>query len=720
LSQSAYICYNNKTNKFYNSRHVQFIENIFPYSHKSSNEHTSLTHLNSNNINPNYSSPLTVTHPIKPLPTLNPNLTPQTTYSPQQTNHSNPSPMPHSQPTSPLTPPTQLDNHELITTLDNNQPIISQTTPHSPTNLPPNNSPTTSVSQPSHAPIVIEPPIKNKSKLIVTDHPMQTRAKCGIFKPKQLNLATKYPLPNPIEPTCVSQAMKSTKWQQAMTDEFMALMRNGTWTLVPPSPHYNVIGNKWVFRLKRNPDGSISRYKARLVAKGFHQRPGIDYKDTFSPVIKPQTIKLVLCIALSKGWSLTQMDVNNAFLHGTISEDVYMTQPTGFIHSSFPDYVCKLKKALYGLKQAPRAWFNALKTFLLQFGFVNAKSDTSLFIYNSGSTTAYFLVYVDDLLLCGNNSSFLDQFKQALAEQFSLKDLGPPSHFLGVEIIPTKTGLFLTQHHYIRDILLRANMGDCKPVSTPMATSFCSQPKPDSTSCDSKEFRSILGALHYLSITRPDIAFSVNKLAQRMQAPTVTDMQALKRILRYLKSTISNGLHLTRSSNSNLTSFCDADWAGDTTDRKSTGAYLIYFGPNIISWSCKKQPTVAKSSTEAEYRTIATTTQELIWIQNLLQELHIPITAPTIFSDNIGATYLCANPVFHSRMKHVAIDYHFVRDLVATKKLQVSHVPTSHQLADLLTKSLSSTRHHFLKDKIGVIEDTSILRGRVGILTNIN
>ena len=209
----------------------------------------------------------------------------------------------------------------------------------------------------------------------------------------------------------------------------------------------------------------------------------------------------------------------------------------------------------------------------------------------------------------------------------------------------------------------------------------------------------------------------MNKLAQQMQAPTVTDMQALKRVLRYLKSTISNGLHLTRSSNISLTSFCDADWAGDTIDRKSTGAYLIYFGPNIVSWSCKKQPTVAKSSTEAEYRTIAATTHELIWVQNLLQELQIPVIAPTIFSDNIGATYLCANPVFHSRMKHIAIDYHFVRDLVSDKKLQVSHVPTSHQLADLLTKSLSSVRHHFLKDKIGVIDDTSILRGRVGVLT---
>ena len=259
-------------------------------------------------------------------------------------------------------------------------------------------------------------------------------------------------------------------------------------------------------------------------------------------------------------------------------------------------------------------------------------------------------------------------------------------------------------------------MADSKPVSTPMATSFCSTSTPDATICDSSEFRSILGSLHYLSITRPDIAFSVNKLAQNMQAPTMTHMQALKRILRYLKSTITHGLHLTKSLNKSLIGFCDADWAGDTSDRKSTGAYLIYFGPNVISWSCKKQPTVARSSTEAEYRTIATTTTEILWIQQLLQELGIPITAPTIFSDNIGATYLCANPIFHSRMKHIAIDYHFVRDLVFEKKLQVSHVPTSHQLADLLTKPLSATRHDFLKDKIGVLKDTSILRGRIGVL----
>lgn len=202
-----------------------------------------------------------------------------------------------------------------------------------------------------------------------------------------------------------------------------------------------------MFRLKRNPDGSIARHKARLVAKGFHQRPGLDFHDTFSPVLKPQTIKLVLCLALSKGWPLTQMDVNNAFLHGSIQEDVYMSQPAGFIHPSLPHYVCKLHKALYGLKQAPRAWFQALREFLISCGFTNSKSDASLFIYKSDSIIAYFLIYVDDLLLTGNNPSFLEEFKASLAAKFSLKDLGQPSHFLGGEIVPTTTGLFLSQHH---------------------------------------------------------------------------------------------------------------------------------------------------------------------------------------------------------------------------------------------------------------------------------
>ena len=202
-----------------------------------------------------------------------------------------------------------------------------------------------------------------------------------------------------------------------------------------------------------------------------------------------------------------------------------------------------------------------------------------------------------------------------------------------------------------------------------------------------------------------------------MKTPIATHMQALKRVLRYLKSTISHDLQLVPAKSLTLNAFCDADWGGDTIDRKSIGAYIVYLGPNAISWSCKKQSTVARSSTEAEYHTIGSTATELLWLQQVLQELGITIQQPsTIFSDNIGAMCLCANPVFHSRMRHLAIDYHFVRDLVVKNQLKVSHVPSSHQFADLLTKPLSATQHNFLASNIGAVESSSILRGHIGVL----
>ena len=243
-------------------------------------------------------------------------------------------------------------------------------------------------------------------KLLGT-YPIQTRAKNGIFKPKHAYSTIKYPLPASIEPSTVSQALKSPQWHQAMVTKFNALMTNRAWDLVPNHSNFNVIGNRWIFRIKRNPDGTISRYKAQLIAKGYHQRLGINFSSTFSPVIKPQTIKVVLTIALSLGWALRQMDINKAFLHGNLTEEVYMHQPSGFVHPQFPNHVCKLKKAIYGLKQAPRAWYNSLRDFLLSYGFINSKTDTSLFIYNTGGILAYFLVYVDDLLFTGNNSPFL-------------------------------------------------------------------------------------------------------------------------------------------------------------------------------------------------------------------------------------------------------------------------------------------------------------------------
>ena len=229
-----------------------------------------------------------------------------------------------------------------------------------------------------------------------------------------------------------------------MDDELATLACNRTWVLVPPPSNHNIVGCKWVFRIKRNLDGSISRYKARFVAKGFHQRPRVDYHDTFSPIVKPTTIRVVLSIALSNSWPISQLDVNNAFLHGNLTEDVYMAQPPRYVDQNNPTHVCRLQKALYGLKQAPRAWYTELKTFLLNFGFINSKSYTSLFIYQCRPVTIYFMVYVDDLLVTGNCSKFIRKFVDALVHLFSLKDLGPLSYFLGVEVISTFDGMFLS------------------------------------------------------------------------------------------------------------------------------------------------------------------------------------------------------------------------------------------------------------------------------------
>ena len=286
----------------------------------------------------------------------------------------------------------------------------------------------------------------------------------NIFKPKQLNTVTKHPLPHSLEPTCVTQALSLSQWRTAMSDELTALMKHGTWELVPPPANCNPVSCKWVFRVKRTANGSIDRFKARLVAKGFLQRPGIDYTETFSLVVKPSTIRIILTIAVIQGWSLRQMDVHNAFLHGQLEETVYMSQPPGFKDPSKPNHVYKLRKAIYGLKQAPRAWYSTLKNAFLTLGFIISKADSSLFIYRTGHIVCYLLVYVDDLVITGNNLSFVNSIARQLSSKFLLKDMGTIHYFLGVEVLPTCAGLFLSQHQYIRNLLARTNMTGAKDV----------------------------------------------------------------------------------------------------------------------------------------------------------------------------------------------------------------------------------------------------------------
>ncbi|KAF5446008.1 hypothetical protein F2P56_031673, partial [Juglans regia] len=392
-----------------------------------------------------------------------------------------------------------------------------------------------------------------------------------------------------------------------MASEFEALIRNQTWSLIPPHPSQNLLGSKWVLKTKRLANGTIERRKTRLVAKGFHQQAGLDYSDTFSPVVKPVTIRLLISLAVSRNWPLHQLDIQNAFLHGDLEEDVFMQQPTGFVHSDFPTYVCKLKKSIYGLKQAPRAWFAKLSSKLISLGFHASISDSSLFIFTSATASVYVLIYVDDIVVTASDSSIITDFISSLSATFPVKDLGSLHFFLGIHVCRTAKGLFLSQSRYISDLLQKTNMHESKTVSTSMSTSAKISALDGSSFEDPQLYRSVVGSLQYLSFTRPDISFAVNKVCQYMHSPRQSHWQAVKRILCYLKLTISLGLFFSSVSSLKLTAFSDADWAGFPDDRKSTGGFCVYFGSHLVSWGSKKQPTIARSSTEAEYKSVANT-----------------------------------------------------------------------------------------------------------------
>jgi len=313
---------------------------------------------------------------------------------------------------------------------------------------------------------------------------------------------------------------------------------------VPRLPRANVVTGKWIFKHKLQSDGSLERYKARWVLRGFTQRPGVDFDETFSPVVKPATVRTVLSLALTRHWPIHQLDVKNAFLHGNLTETVYCQQPSGFEDPAHPDFVCLLKKSLYGLKQAPRAWYSRMASYLLSIGFVEAKSDTSLFIYQRGSDTAYLLLYVDDIVLTASSSDFLRRIISALQREFVMKDLGELHHFLGMHVQRRGDGLLLSQRQYMLDILDRAGMTECKPCSTPVDTNSKVAAAEGASVSDATDFRSLAGALQYLTFTRPDIAYAVQQVCLHMLDPREPHLAALKRILRYVQGTLHLGLLL--------------------------------------------------------------------------------------------------------------------------------------------------------------------------------
>jgi histone deacetylase 1/2 len=441
------------------------------------------------------------------------------------------------------------------------------------------------------------------------------------------------------------------------------------------------------------------------VAKGFKQRYGIDYEDTFSPVVKAATIRLVLALALSRNWCLRQLDVTNAFLHGYLEEEVYMRQPPGYEDKNKPNYLCRL--ALYGLKQAPRAWYSRLCNKLQSLGFIPSKADTSLFFYRKGHHVIFMLVYVDDIIVASSSQDAVNALLRDLEKEFAIKDLGDLHYFLGIQVQRKKGELLLSQERYASDILKRVNMQLCKPVKTPLSTSE----KLSVTSGtqlgvdDSTRYRSIVGALQYLTLTRPDLSFAVNKVCQFLHSPTTVHWEAVKRILRYVQGSVGLGIKIRKSDSMLVSAFSDADWAGCPDDRRSTGGFAIYIGCNLVSWCARKQATVSRSSTEAEYKSLANATAEVMWIQKLLDELGMPHPkAARLWCDNIGATYLSANPVFHARTKHIEIDFHFVREQVAAKRLDIRFISTNDQIADGFTKPLPERQMLLFRNNLNLYD----------------
>jgi len=299
--------------------------------------------------------------------------------------------------------------------------------------------------------------------------------------------------------------------------------------------------------------------------------------------VKPATVCTVLSLAFSRLWLVHQLDVKNVFLHDTLSERVYCSQPAGFVDSSRPDMVCRLNKSLYGLKQTPRVWYSRFATFLLTLGFTEAKADTSLFIYRRGDETAYLLLYVDDIVLTASSQQLLERVISSLQQEFAMKDLGQLHHFLGVTVETRPSGLFLHQRQYALDILERAGMTDCKPCSTPVDTQAKLSTDLGDPVADPTGYRSLAGALQYLTFTRPDLTYAVQQVCLHMHDPRESHLAALKRLLRYVRGTVGFGLVLHRSPTSELVVYTDADWAGCSDTRRSTSCYAVFLGSNLVS-----------------------------------------------------------------------------------------------------------------------------------------
>jgi Reverse transcriptase (RNA-dependent DNA polymerase)/gag-polypeptide of LTR copia-type/Pol polyprotein, beta-barrel domain/GAG-pre-integrase domain/Integrase core domain len=518
-----------------------------------------------------------------------------------------------------------------------------------------------------------------------------------------------------VEPQSFKEAVnhptRARQWEDAIYDEYNSIVNNGTWTLVPRPANRKVVSSKWVFKYKRDQTGEIVRCKARLVARGFTQVFGLDYIETFSPVAKLASIRILLAIAAVEDLEIHQMDVVTAFLAGDLEEEVYMEPPEGFEEDG--NLVCKLQKSIYGLKQAPRVWNQKIRRYLRSIGFQHTHADHC--IYCNTATGVIIAMWVDDLVIFGKGMSGINRLKKDLGKEFNMKDLGELKYFLGIQVYRDRASqqIHINQSGYTAMLIKRFNMENSNPVSTPLATGTKLLKSTDGDgykSVDPRHYQSIIGSQMYAMLcTRPDIAFAISQTSQFNTNPNSTHEAAAKRALRYLNGTMDLGITFSGRLGMKLEGYSDADWAGGE-DRRSISGNLFTLAGGTIVHSSKKQNSVALSSTESEYMAVVQAAKESIWIQRFVKELGRNLdNGKVIYVDNQGAIALANNPEHHARTKHIDIQYHFIRECVENDLIELKYCPTEDMVADGLTKALAKDRHWKLAGKMGLMywESTS-------------
>lgn len=495
------------------------------------------------------------------------------------------------------------------------------------------------------------------------------------------------------------------QWKLAMKSEIESFEDNDAWELVDVPPSGTIVQCKWVFKRKFDSENKI-RYRARLVAKGFSQRPGVDYEETFSPVLRHSTLRLLFALAVQLKLDICHLDVKTAFLNGFLTENVYMMKPPGF-HSNDCDVhkVFRLKRAIYGLKQSSRAWYQRVDDLLHSLGYKKSQLEPCLFTKINTDVKIIIALYVDDFFVFSNNEKECNNLKESLSSNFKIKDLGCIKNCLGMRVIVDKQqgSISIDQESYIDELLIKFNISESKCADTPI------EPKlkiTKSETCDVKlPYQKLIGCLMYIAVlTRPDIVFSVNFLSQFNNCYNDKHWAYAKRILKYLKKTKSLCLKFSASGNCQLEAFVDADWASNVIDRRSYTGYFFRLSNGAISWETKKQTTVALSSTEAEYMGIAESCKEAVYMRSLIFELTSTMYPIPIFNDNQSAHKLSANPVFHKRSKHIDVKYHFCRESVANDIVKIKYLPSEDMPADILTKGLNKNKHYNFLRMFGLFD----------------